>query len=95
MKKVKGIVCVAALAVAVGCLNGCSFSIGMKSSYKYSDSDKYAVGDVEITDKIDKLDIDYLSGDVKIVKADILVYLIIKRSSDSVIFEDKRYYQAL
>jgi DUF4097 and DUF4098 domain-containing protein YvlB len=70
MRKIKGIVCVAALAAAVGCLNGCSFSIGMKSSYKYSDSEKYAVGDVEITDKIDKLDIDYLSGDVKIVKAD-------------------------
>ena len=61
MKKRIGL-CLAVLMTAAFCLAGC----GTDVSYTYDDNDKYMAGDREITDKIEKIDIDYLVGDVDI-----------------------------
>ena len=48
------------------CLSGCSFGLINTVSYQYENGDKYTAGDREIDDKITKINIDYLSGDVKV-----------------------------
>ena len=70
MKKLKLLACGAAIAAMIACVSGCTFTIGGKTSYSYKNSDDYVVGDREISDKVDSIDVDYISGDVKIVTAD-------------------------
>lgn len=48
------------------CLTGCSFGLINTFSYQYENGDKYTAGDREIDDKITKINIDYLSGGVKV-----------------------------
>ena len=61
-KKIGKIVLVSGLAaIMLGALTGCVNAI----NYTYQNADKYTAGDRTITDKIDKIDIDYLSGDIK------------------------------
>ncbi|MBQ8950865.1 MAG: DUF4097 family beta strand repeat protein [Eubacterium sp.] len=69
-KNYRGLLCGVLLAAAIGQFSGCGFGFGMRSSYIYDHAEKYAVGDAEISDEIDTIDIDYISGDVKLVKAD-------------------------
>lgn len=53
----------AAIALAAMCgLTGCSYS----GSVTYENSDKYSVGDTEITDKIENIEIDWPSGGVSV-----------------------------
>ena len=52
------------------CLTGCSFGMFNTFNYRYDDADKYEAGDREIDDTITKINIDYLSGDVKVKGTD-------------------------
>ncbi len=52
--------------IAAACLCGCSVGFINGSSVKYDNADKYTAGDREITDKIDRLDIDWVSGKVTV-----------------------------
>lgn len=52
------------------CLTGCSFGIFNTVNYRYDNADKYEAGDREIDDTITKINIDYLSGDVKVKGTD-------------------------
>ena len=54
--------CIAVLMIAAFCLAGCGATV----NYTYDDADKYTAGDREISDSIDKLNIDYAAGDVDI-----------------------------
>ena len=49
-------------------LNGCSFAF--TTNYIYQNGEKYVAGDREITDKIENIDIDYMSGDVKLIASE-------------------------
>lgn len=68
MKLFKGLGSFALFALSVVCLSGCSF--GMRMNYVYKDGDKYTAGDRQISEKIDTIDIDYMSGDVELIGAD-------------------------
>lgn len=63
--KIKTLLCGAALVAALGCLSGCSFDISPKVYYQ--NGDKFTPGEVTVTEKIDTLEVDYISGDVDIV----------------------------
>lgn len=64
MKKVLVFAVLAAISLSALCgLSGCSYS----GSVTYADSDKYSVGNAEITDKIENLEIDWISGSVSLV----------------------------
>ena len=63
MKKIKGIICGTLLVAALSCICGCSLSIS-NTTYTYNNSDKFTAGDREISDKIDTINIDYISGDI-------------------------------
>ena len=52
------------------CLTGCSFGLINTVSYQYENGDKYTAGDREIDDKITKININYLAGDVKVKGTD-------------------------
>ena len=52
------------------CLSGCSFGIFNTFNYTYENADKYTAGDREIDDKITSINIDYISGDVKVKGSD-------------------------
>lgn len=65
MSRIKGLIGTIILTAAVLCLGGCSF--GGTTSYTYANGDKYTAGDREITDRIEKIDINYMSGEVKLV----------------------------
>ena len=52
------------------CLTGCSFGLFNTFNYRYDDADKYAAGDREIDETITKINIDYLSGNVKVKGTD-------------------------
>ena len=62
MRKLIRILMAAGVLALAGALCGCSF-MGV-TSYIYDNSDQYTAGDREIKDKIEKIDIDYLSGQV-------------------------------
>ena len=48
------------------CFTGCSFGLFNTFNYTYDNGDKYTAGDREIDDTVTKINIDYLSGDVKV-----------------------------
>ena len=52
------------------CLTGCSFGLFNTVNYKYDNADKYEAGDRDIDDTITKINIDYLSGNVKVMGTD-------------------------
>ena len=52
------------------CLTGCNFGFFNAFTYTYDNSEKYTAGDREIEDKITTIDIDYVSGDVKLNGSD-------------------------
>ena len=62
MKKI--CLCIAVLVAMTFCLAGC-----MNLDYSYENADKYTAGDRVIGNKIDKIDVDYVAGDVKIMAA--------------------------
>ena len=68
MRKLGKYICFAAAVALIGCLSGCNF--GWKTSYIYQNGDKYVAGDREITEKIETIDLDYLSGDVTLTGTD-------------------------
>lgn len=53
-------------AAALICLGGCS----VKMSYNYKNADKYTAGNRAITDKIEAVDVDYVAGDVRLIRGD-------------------------
>lgn len=91
MRKLKGLVCAVALMVAVYCMNGCTISFGASTNYTYKAADKYVAGDREISDKIETIEIDYLSGDVKIVQAD-TDSISIKESANKKVSDDLKVH---
>jgi DUF4097 and DUF4098 domain-containing protein YvlB len=52
------------------CLTGCSFGLFNTFSYQYENAEKYTAGDREIDDKITKINVDYISGGVKVKGTD-------------------------
>ena len=68
MNKFKKFIYIAALAGAIGCLSGCNYE--SKTSYMYDNADKYTAGNREISDKIENIDIDYMSGDIELLATD-------------------------
>lgn len=67
MRKLLMTLFAAVIVAAAVCLCGCSVSY---TNYLYQDSDKYTAGDREIPDKIETINIDYLSGKVKLTGTD-------------------------
>lgn len=47
------------------CLSVCGCSVGM-SSYFYEDSSKYSTGEATVGEKVERIDIDWISGDVEL-----------------------------
>lgn len=68
MIRFKSVICASAILAMIACLSGCSFAT--KTSYIYDNGDKYTAGDREISDKIENIDIDYMSGSVKLIGSD-------------------------
>ena len=67
MNRLKGFLLAVSFAAITGMLGGCAMSY---TKYVYRDAEKYAPGDCEITDRIEDLDVDYLSGNVRLVSSD-------------------------
>ncbi len=67
MKIIKGLLLTGAVAAAM-LLTGCSF--GYTTFIHYLNADKYVAGNQEITEKIDTIDIDYISGDITFLAED-------------------------
>jgi len=67
MKIIKGLLLTGAVAAAM-LLTGCSF--GYTTFVHYLNADKYVAGNQEITEKIDTIDIDYISGDITFLAED-------------------------
>ena len=63
MKKIIAIAGSFVLVIGMLALTGC----GVKTDYEYDDADKYTAGDLQTSAKIEKIDIDYLAGNVDIV----------------------------
>lgn len=60
----------ALIVPATFCFTGCSFGLFNSFSYQYENGEKYTAGDREIDDEITKINIDYVSGNVKVKGAD-------------------------
>ncbi len=68
MLKIRSIILSVATVAVTGLLGGCGF--GWTTTYIYDNGDKYVSGDREISDKIETIEIDYLSGDVTLTESD-------------------------
>ena len=86
MNKIKGAFCAVAILSVIGILGGCSFAT--KTNYTYENGDKYTAGDREITENIENIDIDYLSGNVKVTGSDSDSVLI--KETCNIELDDKR-----
>lgn len=73
------------------CLTGCSWSMFNSINYKYENSDKYTAGDREIDDKVTKVNIDYISGNVKVKGTD-QDSVSIKETSNKEIDDDHKVH---
>ena len=81
MKKTVVFVTLAAIVLsAICCLSGCSYS----GSVTYENSDKYSVGDTEITDKIENIEIDWPSGGVSVVSHSENTVLLSEKTEDGI-----------
>ena len=70
MRGFQKLIYVAVTVALIGCLSGCNVNFGFKTNYVYQNGEKYTAGDREITEKIETIDIDYLSGDVMLIGTD-------------------------
>ena len=86
MRGIKGLIGIAVLAASLLCMSGCS--LALKTNYVYKDGDKYTAGDREVTEKIDAIDIDYMSGEIALVGS-VDEKVSIKETSDKQL-DDKR-----
>ena len=86
MRGIKGLVGIAVLAASLLCMSGCSFAL--KTNYVYKDGDKYIAGDREIAEKIDTIDVDYMSGEI-ILAGSVDEKVSIKETSEKQL-DDKR-----
>ena len=68
MKTIKKLIYVAAILAVAAALAGCSYTF--KTSYIYDNGENYTAGDREITEKVEEINIDYVSGDVKLKLTD-------------------------
>ena len=68
MKNFKDLLYAVIVVTMLGCLSGCNF--GWKTNYIYANGDKYAAGDRTISERIETIDIDYMSGDVTLIGMD-------------------------
>lgn len=68
MRKFKGLLYTVIVVATLGCLSGCNF--GWKTNYIYENGDKYTAGDRTISEKIETIDVDYMSGDVTLIGTD-------------------------
>ena len=64
MKTAKKYAYMVMLVLAIACLGGCY----QGANYYYMNSEKYTAGDVEITEKIDTIYIDYSAGNVEVIR---------------------------
>lgn len=88
MKKIVVFVMLAAIMLAAICgMTGCSYF----GSVTYTNSEKYSVGDAEITDKIENIEIDWPSGSVSVVSHSKDTFLLSEKAKDS-ISEDLRVH---
>lgn len=62
---IKGTIITLVLTAAMSGLTGCT----QKLNYVYKDAEKYEAGEREFSDKVESLDINYISGDVTIVSS--------------------------
>ena len=81
----------ALIVPATVCLTGCSIGLFNTVNYKYEDSDKYTAGDREIDEKVTKVNIDYLSGEVKVKGTDSDT-ISIKETSNKTIDDDHKVH---
>jgi DUF4097 and DUF4098 domain-containing protein YvlB len=78
MIKFESILVMVAGVAMMGILGGCGF--GWTTSYIYENGEQYVAGDREISDKIEAIDIDYLSGDVTLTESSSDAFIITETS---------------
>lgn len=80
MKRIAGFIMAAAVALAsVLALSGCSFS-----PIIYANAEKYSVGDAEIADKIENIEINWASGSVNVVSHSEDTFLLSEKTGDGI-----------
>ena len=81
MKKIVVFIILSTIVLAAMCgLTGCS-AFG---SVTYANSDQYSVGDTEITDKIENIEIDWPSGSVSVVSHSGNTFLLSEKAEDKI-----------
>lgn len=81
MKKIGLFVLLAAIVLAAMCgMTGCS----VFGSVTYANSEKYSVGDAEIADKIENIEIDWSSGSVRVVSHSGNTVLLSEKAEDRI-----------
>ena len=88
MRGFQKLIYVAVTVALIGCLSGCNVNFGFKTNYVYQSGEKYTAGDREITEKIETIDIDYLSGDITLIGTDSDVVTVKETSGKQL--DDKR-----
>ena len=73
------------------CLTGCQFGLFNSFNYKYDNGDKYTAGDRDISEKVTKVNIDYISGNVKVKGTDADT-VFIRETSNKAIDDDHKVH---
>lgn len=101
MKKAKiitwSIIAVAILALLVVLLirpanDWFKFNIFGFSSYRYADSDKYTVGNADITNEVNSLDISWITGNIKFEEHDGNSIIVTESESDELSDDEKLHW---
>ena len=79
MKKILVFAALTAIALAAMCgMTGCSYF----GSVTYDNADKYSVGNTEVTDKIENIEIDWSSGSVSVVSHSGNTFMLSEKEED-------------
>ena len=87
----KTLIKLAVLAALPICLTGCSANFSMNTNYIYENGDKYSAGDREISDKVDTINIDYMSGEITMT-GEAQDGISIKETSSKNLSEDQKVH---
>ena len=91
MLKLKALSAAVALVMTTSlCFAGCSFDFS-RISYRYDNSEKYTAGDLETKDEISNINIDYLSGGVKLTGEDTDTVSVVE-TANTALTEDQKVH---
>ena len=92
MKKVRLFISLLLLAILTLGLSSCKFSLGSFEKIQYKDADKYTVGDGALEREASRIEIDWICGDIRIVRGEVSAITFSEQSAATLDEKHRLHY---